>query len=236
MGEKFDPRCHIGEVHGIYTIVDVLNEKDSSGHRLYKCICNECGINKSLSYRNIHAPSQIVTTCRHVRVDGSLITDYKWINQRLRKIFNNMMRRCYGPNNKDYQWYGAKDIGVCEEWKKNPQSFEIWSMNNGYADNLTIDRIDATTDYCPENCQWIPLKENTRRAGKVTWITIGDETLTGRQWADKLQIGTNTINTAIRQHGIDKAIELIAAMLEELPSTKHRKSNQTWFSVYGIQI
>ena len=39
MKSKFDPRCHIGEKHGIYTIVDVLDEKDKHGHWIYKSVC-----------------------------------------------------------------------------------------------------------------------------------------------------------------------------------------------------
>ena len=79
------------------------------------------------------------------------------------------------------------------------------------------------------------MQENARRAGSVSWITIEGITLTGRQWSEKLQLGVNMINMAIRKYGLDKTKELIIAMLQEPPSTKQRKSNQTWFSVYGIQ-
>jgi hypothetical protein len=236
MNSDFDPRHHIGEVHGIYTIVDMLNGKDKHGFRIYKCICNECGFEKLSTYSGVSATSKVVTKCRHTRVDGSFIVEYKWKNQRVHKIFNKMMARCYQIGNKNYKWYGAKGIGICEEWRNNPALFEKWAIENGYNDNLTIDRVDSNKDYCPENCQWIPLEENSRKAGIPTWITINEETLTGRQWADKLQIGTNTINTALRNYGLDKTKELIVAMLKESPSTKHRKSHQTWFSVYDIKV
>lgn len=236
MGEKFDPRSHIGEVHGIYTITNVLEEKDKTGHWIYECVCNECGFKKFLTYNNVGSPSKIRTSCTHIRADGSFITDYKWENRRLRVIFNKMIERCYNINSRDYRWYGAKDIGVCEEWRSNPQLFEEWAINNGYSNLLTIDRTDSNQDYCPENCRWIPLEENCRRAGKVTWIEIDGQIMTGRQWANYLKIGTNTINKTVREYGIDKTKELIVSMLKEPPSTKHRKSHQTWFSVYGIQV
>ena len=114
--------------------------------------------------------------------------------------------------------------------------FEIWALNNGYNDSLTVDRIDSDKDYCPENCQWITMEENSRKAGNVNWITVGEYTLTGRQWADKFGLGKNRINTLIREFGIEKTKELIAAMLISPPSTKERKSNQSWFEIYGIQI
>ena len=223
-----NPECHIGEIHGVYTIIDVLDEKDKYGHWIYKCICNECGYVKFSHYGGITGEKRKVMNCQHKR-------NY-WSNKRLSKIFHKMMARCYNSNSKDYKWYGKKGIKICDEWYENPNNFEKWAINNGYQDNLTIDRIDPDKDYCPENCRWIPLKENSRRAGMVTWIELDEKIMTGRQWADYLNIGTNTINKIIHQYGVDKTKELILAMLKEPPSTKHRKSHQTWFSVYNIKV
>ena len=236
MAEKFDPRCHIGEVHGIYTIVDMTGEKDKYGHWIYKCICNECGFEKFSHYGAISGKYK-ATACKHLRANGDYIPyGYIWQNKRLKNIFQKMILRCYNKEDKNYCWYGNKGVGICKEWLGDPGQFEEWALSNGYANNLTIDRMDADKDYCPENCRWIPLEDNSRRAGKVNWIEVDDVALTGKQWAAKLNIGPNTINTSIREHGVSKTKELIIAMLKEPPSTKHRKPKQTWFSVYGIQV
>ena len=236
MAEKLDPRCHIGEVHGIYTIVGMFDEKDKYGHWIYKCICNECGFERHSHYGPISGKNK-ATICRHLRANGEHIPyGHKWTNKRIAKIFNHMITRCYNQDSKDYRWYGAKGVRVCEQWLNNPMQFEEWALSNGYREDLTIDRIYSDQDYCPENCRWIPLEDNSRRAGKVNWVNVENTTLTGQQWAKRLGLGINTINKAIRECGLDKTTELIMAMLKESPSTKHRKSHQTWFSVYGIQI
>jgi len=202
----------------------VCDERDTSGHLLYKCKCNFCG---NIFARRLFEAKHS-TRCKHI--------DKHWRNGRIGEIFTLMTRRCYNPNNKDYKWYGGKGIQICDEWRNSPSAFEEWALQNGYNDELTIDRINPDKDYCPENCQWIPRADNTRKAGAVTWITVDGKTLTGRQWADYLQIGTNVINTAIRKHGLNKTIDLIKAMLNEPPSTKWKKLNQSWFSVYKIQL
>jgi hypothetical protein len=236
MGARIEPTSRIGEVHGIYTIVDVLSEKNKNGAYIYKGVCNKCGFVKFATYSDFHAPTSITTICQHLRMDGSYITRCKMDNKRIRHTFNEMMLRCYSENSPDYKWYGGKGIGICQEWRDNPKLFEEWSLTHGYDDDLTIDRIDGNKDYCPDNCQWISREENSRKAGRVNWITVGDDTLTGRQWGAKLGIGPNTINTAIRDFGEEKTKELIRAMLITSPSEKCRKSNQSWFAAYGIEV
>lgn len=218
---------------GIYHIESVCERRDTDGHKLYHAKCRYCNYENDMRLSSIKQP----TVCKHKNRIGNLI-DFTscWQYKRLQQIFQAMQNRCFNPDNKDYCWYGGKGIGIYQEWLENPKSFEEWAQNNGYSDDLTIDRIDANKDYCPENCQWIPLSENVRKAGKVNWITVNDIILTGRQWAEKLNIGVNIINMAIKKYGTEKTKELILAMLREPPATKRRKPRQSWFSVYNIII
>lgn len=235
MAKRFDPDIHIGETHGVFTIVERLDKKDTTGHWLYKAVCNECGFERISTYGKISGVKSKVMRCRHKDVVGEYMNKQPtWENKRIGQSYKSMKNRCYNDKNKDYKWYGEKGIKICEEWLHNPKTFEKWAIENGYTDNSTIDRIDSNKDYCPENCRWISLEENARRAGKVTWITIEDKTMTGRQWAEYFQLGINTINKFIRNYGLEKTKELMIAMYKEPPITKYRKSRETWFSVYNI--
>ena len=57
-----------------------------------------------------------------------------------------MNQRCSNPNTINYKNYGGKGIKVCDEWKDSFTSFYEWAKENGYADNLTIDRIETHRD------------------------------------------------------------------------------------------
>lgn len=85
-------------------------------------------------------------------------------DRRLHQTYYNMIRRCYNPNTSSAKHYYEKGITVCEEWK-DYAVFKEWALNNGYNDELTIDRIDPDKNYCPENCRWVSKSENSRRAG-----------------------------------------------------------------------
>jgi len=80
-------------------------------------------------------------------------------SQRLYKIYTGMKDRCYNLNNQAYNHYGGRGIKICDEWLGNFMSFYTWSIQNGYNDTLTIDRIDVNGNYEPSNCKWSTRKE-----------------------------------------------------------------------------
>lgn len=83
---------------------------------------------------------------------------------RLYKIWKGMKKRCYNTNKPNYKNYGGRGIEVCPEWKDDFSSFMGWSIENGYSDELSIDRVDNDLGYSPYNCQWITLSANCRKA------------------------------------------------------------------------
>jgi hypothetical protein len=85
-------------------------------------------------------------------------------NARLYRIYRGMKNRCGNPKRKNYKYYGGKGIRVCQEWSRSWLSFHSWAMLHGYADDLSIDRINPRLGYEPNNCQFIPLSENIRKA------------------------------------------------------------------------
>lgn len=219
----------VGKRIGLYDVIYECDHRYSDGHRLYHVKCSKCGfetnIIKSALYR--------VSNCHHKAINGGYINyNIKWSVDRLRKIYSGIKRRCYNTHEKSYKWYGAKGIKICDEWLNNPLSFEQWSLDNGYDDTLTIDRIDESKDYCPRNCRWVSQKDNSKYKSTTKLLTIDGESHTGREWADILNLGTNTINTMLRNNTKDVVIKFIKARIKD--KTKKRKSHQSWFDVYNI--
>lgn len=86
---------------------------------------------------------------------------------KLYNVWLSMRNRCNNPNNKDYARYGGRGIKVSPEWDIF-EAFREWAEANGYVEGeSTIERIDNDLGYSPENCKFIPNKENAKHRSNV---------------------------------------------------------------------
>ena len=105
-------------------------------------------------------------------------------HKRLKQCYADMKRRCYSTNNVMYHRYGGRGISVCDEWRTSFQNFFLWSLANGYADNLTLDRVDTNKGYCPSNCRWADMKTQQRNKSTNHLVTYNGETHTAKEWSE----------------------------------------------------
>ena len=142
---------------------------------------------------------------------------------RLNNIYDNMKQRCYNPKRDVYKYYGGRGITICEEWndrEKVPSgkggtcskgwlAFKKWALENGYAEDLTIDRIDTNKGYSPENCRWVSMKVQSNNLRNNVRLTYKGRTQTIHEWCEELNLNYERIKNRICRMGwsVEKAFE-----------------------------
>lgn len=183
-----------GKRFGRLTVIEHLGRKNHAS--FWRCKC-DCGNEVNCYYGNLVRGTS--TSC------GCMRSTYAKISRNchgestgvLYKRWSGMRTRCYNPNAKEYENYGGRGIKVCEEWAQY-WPFREWAYNNGYSDDLTLDRIDVNKDYSPENCRWIPIDEQASNKRTSMIIEYNGFRMTAAQWARELGIGKDTITYRVR--------------------------------------
>lgn len=120
-------------------------------------------------------------------------------NTKLYRKYRSMLERCNNPNNKSYKDYGGRGITVCEEWaeKDGFLKFYDWAMQNGYNDELTIERKNVNGNYCPSNCCFVTNAEQQRNKRNNVILKNGDKEILEVDLAKELNISESTIRARI---------------------------------------
>ncbi len=117
------------------------------------------------------------TCCKKYKFPKNSNFNYKHRMKRTRlyNIWHGIKARILNKNNKSYKDYGGRGITICNEWLEFIP-FRDWSLSNNYQEGLAIDRKENDLGYCPDNCQWISLKQNSqkKRTTKIN-LKIADE-------------------------------------------------------------
>lgn len=76
-------------------------------------------------------------------------------------VWQSMKARTTKENCKAFKAYGAVGKTLCKDWFEY-ENFRDWAIRNGYEEGLSIDRVNNSFGYYPENCRWIPKEMQSR--------------------------------------------------------------------------
>lgn len=175
-----------GQRFGMLTVIERAENK--SGRTAWKCQC-DCGKTSNVLAVNLVRGYTKSCGC-NVYKDRN--KKHGMSKTRVYKIWKSIHFRCNNPNSNSYKNYGGRGITVCKEWDTF-EEFYKWALNNGYSDELTIDRINNDKGYSPDNCRWADLHTQARNRRNTIYLEHDGVTKPLADWCDLLNMPYKTI-------------------------------------------
>lgn len=116
-----------------------------------------------------------------------------------------MHRRCYDQNHKSYERYGGRGIKVCQRW----HSIENFVSDMGQRPEKTsLDRIDNSGDYGPDNCRWATLYEQQNNRDVTRRVFYNGKDCALADAARMSGVSSHTIDARLKRGwSVERAIE-----------------------------
>lgn len=181
----------IGKVYGKLTIIGTGNNSRYCKDRTWLCKC-ECGNEVEIQEMKLKTGWTKSCGCFRSMTTTLRKTRHGFSHTRLHDIWCGIKSRCTNANTKSYKHYGGRGIKICDEWLKF-ENFRDWSYKHGYADNLSIDRIDVNGDYSPLNCRWVDIVTQMNNTTRTVLLTYNGETHSLAEWARILNVNYHAL-------------------------------------------
>ena len=179
----------------------VLSFYERRKSRLYwNCKCKHCGNIVQRESANI---KKGLATCKCIhkkRIGRSNSKDNR--DTEIYSKWCGMKSRCHNQNCKAFEHYGGRGIGVCDEWMKDFNIFYEWSINNGWEKGYSIERKDVNGNYCPQNCEWIPLSEQAKNKTNTIYAELNGKKKRLLEWCEEFGLNPKTVYNRIYQYGM----------------------------------
>lgn len=204
--------AQIGDKFNRLTIKNKIIE-DKYGQHITYAIC-DCDCGKEHTVKLTFLVSNHTKSCGCLRDEKARerVIERNWKhgesdlkNNRLYRIWSAMKSRCYTQYSRSFKDYGGRGIIVCDDWKKDFLIFKDWALNNGYSDDLSIDRVDVNGNYEPSNCRWATNQQQARNRRNnrmdTVKITAFGETKSALDWLDDPRCDLKTTTGIIYRIG-----------------------------------
>lgn len=196
--KKIDPSTRLLKgKFGLLRVIEYIGPVPGpGGHHRWLCVC-ECGVKKPCRANDLLTGTTKSCGCLRRKVTADRSRTHNRSKTPDYHIWGSMVQRCHCNTAKAYRYYGGRGITVCDRWRFDFATFmsDMGPRPSGYS----IERKENDKGYSPENCLWIPRKDQPKNTRRTVWITFDGVKGTVSFWAKKHGLKPSTITARIRK-------------------------------------
>lgn len=149
-----------GRTFGMLSVTPAVLRRN--GKLFAVCVC-KCGTEKAIRKDHLLSGSVVSCGCYNSQRQREIHTIHgnctNSSSSGTYMSWQSMLNRCTNRNSRMYSKYGAVGISVCDEWR----NFERFLMDmQERPKGTSLDRIDGSKGYSPDNCRWATPTEQIR--------------------------------------------------------------------------
>lgn len=167
---------------------------------------DKCRTRYSIAEETGLTPSRIGSLLQKYNISRYSVKRHGLCRHPLNAVWNGIKERCLNPNADNYKWYGANGISICDEWHEF-MPFYQWAMENGWEPGLTVDRIDGSKGYSPDNCRLTTVKQQCRNRRTNVHIDIDGEIHLQCEWEEILGLRPKIIAKWKHRYGMAYVVD-----------------------------
>lgn len=185
-----------GETFGVLSVVSRMTENDASGSARWLCLC-ECGEVRVIAGTGLRAGRHKSCGCKSPRFVSSRTKLRGIAGTPTYNSWAGMLHRCSSAaKGKERRNYFEKGVRVCDRW----HDFANFIADMGERPaGTSIDRIDGSRGYSPDNCRWATSKQQANNTAANHLVTLRGKTQTVAQWAEEVGVKQNTLLYRLRR-------------------------------------
>ena len=173
----------------------------SGGKAIWECLC-ECGTIKPVRGVHLRSGRQVSCGClKAARATEQKTTHGHSAGGKVSptySVWQNMHYRCKPQNASKYPHYAH--VSVCGRWS----SFEFFLEDMGERPNgLTLDRIDGSMGYSPDNCRWVDMATQNRNRKDNVWVDVDGQVMCRADAQRHLKIGSKRMDQYVARNRLN---------------------------------
>lgn len=162
---------------------------------MWECVC-VCGNKRVVTGLSLRTENTKSCGCYQKDAARKAKTTHGSSYDRTYLSWSHMINRCLCVTCAGYANYGAKGISVCARWREDYDAF-LADMGERPHKDFSLDRIDPTKGYFPDNCRWADKKTQARNTRRGLVANINGVTKSIHEWAEITGINAGTIYSRI---------------------------------------
>lgn len=189
---------------------------NSRGIRYCECVC-ECGNRVLVDSGRLRSGNTKSCGCLSKQKLGLLARTHGLSSTPTYRSWLNMLSRCRYSY---FETHYGRGISVCDRWRSSFANFlaDMGERPNG----CSIDRIDNSKNYGPDNCRWATRKVQNRNTRQNRMVAYRGETKCLSEWCEVLNLQPGAIKQRLNKLGwpVEKAFNTpVRKLSRQRPST-----------------